>query len=157
MLLLGLLMFAVMIWAVILFWKRILQPLTEIRTALGPLAAGKLDKTVTVSGPGEIASMGEKVNDIASNLQEILLHLWSQTDHSIDLIDRISGTVHAGMSNGNCTRVHTDLKSVRSCMENLKGMTDGISFYNVQLEDKSAVTPEHSKSDVGTGRNHPNS
>ena len=157
MLLLGLLVFAFMIGAVIVIRRRFVMPLADIQDALQRIATGKLDQKVSISGEGEIASMGAAVNDIAANQQEVLLHLWSQTKHSIDLIDRIADSVKVGMHNGDSTRVRADLNSVRSNMENLKGLTDGITYYNVRLEDNTVVAPEPLIRDMVTDRKHQDS
>ena len=157
MLLLGLLVFAFMIGAVVVIRRRVVMPLADIQDALQRIATGKLDRKVSVSGEGEIASMGEAVNDIAANQQEVLLHLWNQTRHSIDLIDRIANGVKAGMHNGDSTSVRADLNSVRSNMENLKGLTDGITYYNVRLEDNTVVAPEPLIRDMIPDRKHQNS
>lgn len=157
MLLLGLLVFAFMVGAVIVIRRRFVIPLADIQNALQRIASGRLDQKVSISGEGEIASMGEAVNDIAANQQEVLLHLWSQTEHSIGLIDRIADGVKVGLNNGDSISVRADLKSVRSNMENLKGLTDGISFYNVRLEDKSAVAAEPLTGDLVPDRKHQNS
>jgi methyl-accepting chemotaxis protein len=142
MFLLALVVFVTVVAGVIFIHRRIMLPLADISSGLRRIAAGKLDQTVTVRGRGEIAKMGEMVNDIAANQQEVLLHLWTQTDHTIDLIDRLSETVRIGIDNGSRERVHADLKALRSSMKDLKGLTEGVSFYNVHLEGKSAVIPD---------------
>jgi methyl-accepting chemotaxis protein len=142
MVLLAVLMIAAVITGAVFARRRIMQPLADISDGLQRIASGRLDQTVTVRGRGEIAKMGEMVNDIAANQQEVLLLLWRQTDHTIDLIDRLSEIVRIGIDNGNRDRVRADLKALRSSMTDLKGLAEGVSFYDVHLDGRSAVTPD---------------
>jgi methyl-accepting chemotaxis protein len=144
--------FAILITAAALFatyfyTRKLLGPLDEVRLTAGRVARGELNRTAAIRNNDEIGAIAESINDIAANQQEILLHLWNQTGHSLDLIDRISSGIVNACPNDGLVRVKKDLSSVRHSMESLRALADDVGFYQVRLQDAKV----HATSECKTG------
>lgn len=71
-LMVGLLM-AVVLILLIMFIKNISEPLQHMIEVSKVIAAGDLGKTVNISANNELSEMGNTVNELTSNLQEMIL------------------------------------------------------------------------------------
>jgi methyl-accepting chemotaxis protein len=143
---------AVALFATYFYPRKLLGPLEEVRLTAGRIAGGQLNQPAAIRNRDEIGAIAELINDIAANQQEILLHLWNQTGHSLDLIDRIkSGIVHACPNDG-LVRVNNDLSSVRHSMESLRALADNTGFYQVRLQEGKACATSEDPSDKSRHR-----
>lgn len=132
---LGFLLTAVLLAATFLYTRKLLGPLEEIRLSVGHIARGRLDHNIAVEEKDDIGAIAACVNDIAANQQEILLHVWNQTGHSIDLIDRIAAGIVNAFPNDGLSRIKRDLSSVRDSMESLRALAGDVDYYQVNLRD----------------------
>ena len=56
---------------------------------------GRLDQPVQIATRDEIGRIGELINDLAINTQEVLLYFWNHTQENRELIDRLEKKVYA--------------------------------------------------------------
>jgi methyl-accepting chemotaxis protein len=65
------------------------RPVRLIQHAISRLAAGKLNETVVIDTPDEYGQIGSGINELAANLQELLLFIWKQTGECDHLLNEI--------------------------------------------------------------------
>lgn len=99
------------------------------------MADGHLDTTVPVDGCAGIGMLGQHINDLATNLQEVLLHVWNHTAHSMTLLDRISETIG---SQPDCS-IRQDVKFVRQNLENMQAVVRAFDLYDVRVDEGRLV------------------
>ena len=123
------------ILTMVVFTRNIIEPLDLIGKAAKKIADGHLDETVPVRNQDEIGNIGELINDLAANLQEILLHVWNHTTDDILLLDHICEEVNAGEDNGFSEKVKEELGVVRQDIEDMQAMVKAFDYYNIRLDN----------------------
>ena len=131
----GLLIGAVCLSAVFIYTRKLLAPLEDVQQTAARIAGGRLDQPAEVTGMDETAALAELINDIAANQQEILLHLWTQTGNSIQVLDRLQAGIDSRFSNDGLAGMKKDLASIRSNMEGLRALVNGVEFFQVKLSN----------------------
>ena len=121
------------------YTRKLLAPLDEVRRTAARVACGRLDRPADVRREDETGTLAGLINDIAANQQEILLHLWNQTGNSLQAIERIHADIGRQFPNDGLARIKADLSSVRTNMENLRALTDGVAFFQVQLRNRTVT------------------
>jgi methyl-accepting chemotaxis protein len=139
----GSLLTLVLLAATYFYTRNLLAPLEDIRVAVARIARGRLDRSIAVREKDEIGAIAECINDIAANQQEILLHMWNQTGHSITLLERIAAGIVDACPNDGTARIQRDLTSVRNSMEGLRALTGDVGFFQVDLRDGKVHAAEN--------------
>ena len=123
--------------------RRIERPLRTIEKALAQLARGKLNETVVIDSPDEFGRMGAGVNEVAVNLQELLLYIWKQTGQCLTLIDRINNNPDFQQDRRLTLEGLGYLKQLSEAIDDLRDMAKAYVFYDVSLEGNraQAITP----------------
>jgi methyl-accepting chemotaxis protein len=129
----ALLIAAACLSAAFVYTRKLLAPLEDVRLTAARIAGGRLDQPAEITGKDETAALAELINDIAANQQEILLHLWNQTGNSIQVIDRLQAGITGRVPNDGLAGMKKDLASIRSNMENLRALVNGVEFFQVKL------------------------
>ena len=114
---------------------RLERPVRVIQRALNQLARGQLNETVAIDAPDEFGQIGSGINELAANLQELLLYIWKQTGQCQAWLEHIQ----------NNPDLHHDRRLTLESMGYLKQLSDAISdlremaksyvFYDVSLDD----------------------
>jgi methyl-accepting chemotaxis protein len=127
-----------------IFMRYFVKPLDKLGKTVYQMTRGHLDEMVTISPNGEINKIGELVNDLAINLQEILLHVWSHTSQDILLLDRIV-KILGSQTRGNDLppEIRDDLKSVYKDIEDMQSMVKAFDYYHVRLEKEKIVSDDN--------------
>ena len=133
----------------LVFTRNIIEPLDLIGKAAKKIADGHLDETVPVRNQDEIGNIGELINDLAANLQEILLHVWNHTGDDIVLLDHICEEVNAGQDNGLSKKVKQELAFVRQDIEDMQNMVKAFDYYNIRLDNGRVIADEEDKTPKG--------
>ena len=127
----------------ILFYRNFLKPVDKMARGVRRMAGGHLDELIQVSPDNEIGKIGELINDLAINMQEILLHVWNHTGQDLALLDRIvkiCGTKPGG--NGIPDEMKDDLRKVRQDIEDMQNMVKAFDYYNVRFEKEKIIAGE---------------
>ncbi len=127
----------------ILFYHNFVKPVDKMAKGVRRMAGGHLDELIQVSSDNEIGKIGELINDLAINMQEILLHVWNHTGQDIVLLDRIvkvCGTKSGG--NGIPEEIKDDLRIVRQDIENMQNMVKAFDYYNVRFEKEKIIADD---------------
>ena len=136
--------FLAVIGAIVLFMRRVIKPLDEIGRAAFKMAHGRLDEPVPVKDRNEIGKIGELINDLAIDLQEILLHVWNHTRQDIVLMERIATNMSSQPDgNGMPMDIKEDFYSVKQDIEDMRDMVKAFNYYEVRLDEEKVLVNEH--------------
>lgn len=123
-------------WAI----HRIMNPLLAIMSMIDQLADGKLNYTAAVHVEKEYMDISNRLNELSANLQELLLYIWNQTEHScrlLDLLDQPTGPT--SIEAAGRRQVVEQVAALRQSMEDIQNMVAAYGFFDVRLEDHQAV------------------
>ncbi|MHC4455607.1 MAG: HAMP domain-containing protein [Planctomycetota bacterium] len=124
--------------------RNVIKPLDEMGRAAFKMAHGNLDQVVPVRSRSEIGKIGELINDLAIDLQEILLHVWNHTRQDIVLLDRIAAIMNSQPGgNGMPQEIREDFYFVRQDIEDMRDMVKAFNYYNVRLHEEKVLVNDH--------------
>jgi methyl-accepting chemotaxis protein len=127
--------------------RHIGRPVHTIATAMSKLVKGQLNETVAVETSDEFEQIGACINEVAANLQELLLYIWKQTGQCHDLLDHI----HCNPDLRHDKRLTLEslgyLKQLSAAIDDLREMAKAYVFYDVSIEG----TNTHAISEPGDG------
>ena len=119
------------------------RPIKKLQRAVSRLAQGQLDVTVDISSADEFGRIGAGLNELAANLQELLLYIWKQTGQctaSVEKLDFVSGEIP---DDAQAQRADEIIQQLNESIENLKAMAMAYVFYDVSLEGEKALAINH--------------
>jgi len=129
---------AALIWMRIVM-RQIHRPMLAIRRALFRLAQGRLNETVAMDSVGEFRQMGDKINELAANLQELLLCIWKQTGQCLATLEKLQDDSEqrhkCALPEQNIEQLHQVIASI----ENLREMAKAYVFYDVRLDGEQTL------------------
>jgi HAMP domain-containing protein len=132
--LMGLLAVLICMGAVCLFFlKHLVAPLHRMADAAQMMAGGRLDVSAPLCPRNEIGQAGAAVNDLAVNLQEVLLHVWHHTNYAMARIGRIEAALSA--TGGPSRRIETDVADIRSNLQEVRSLVRTFDCYDIALEE----------------------
>ena len=115
------------------------RPIHAIRRAIYRLAQGKLNETVTIDSTDEFAQIGSNINELAANLQELLLYIWKQTGQCMSTVGKIGDNLDHQVDPAVLGETKEQLEELLSAIENLREMAKAYVFYDVRLEGEQAI------------------
>jgi methyl-accepting chemotaxis protein len=127
--------------------RHIGKPMHIIATAMSKLAKGQLNETVAVETSDEFEQIGACINELAANLQELLLYIWKQTGQCHDLLDHIHHNPDLRHDKHLTLEGLGYLKELSAAIDDLREMAKAYVFYDVSIEG----TNIHAISDPGDG------
>jgi uncharacterized membrane protein YtjA (UPF0391 family) len=122
--------------AVLGFHFYVLKPLAEINAVTKLMTDGCLDGLNRIRRNDEIGRLGETINDLAMNMQEVLLFVWNHSQENRALMQEIGEQLDACA----CTQVDTrtavqeELAKMRQADEDLKAIVLTFSYFEIRLE-----------------------
>lgn len=127
-----------------LLWSRtaanqINKPVRTIGRAVSRLAAGNLNETVRVDSADEFGRIGNNINELAANLQELLLYIWKQTGECMVHIEQANAQAADPMDSRATPVRGESLEKLSEAVGNLREMAQAYVFYDVRLEGKQAL------------------
>ena len=122
--------------------RRIVHPLECTAAAARQMVNGRLDAAVPVHDTHEIGCIGEMVNDMGVNLQELVLLVWNQTGSILQTIERIRIQLDSPQPEETGGEIQADLQSVRHNLGTLQSVVQSFDLYDVRLTGRKAVALE---------------
>jgi methyl-accepting chemotaxis protein len=122
--------------------RRLTWPISIIQKAIYRLSRGKLNETVTFAEADEFSQIGSNINELAANLQELLLYVWKQTGQCLDLLNTINAQPSQQVPNSQSQISVEDrqrLAEMASALEDLRAMAKAYVFYDVQLDGEQTL------------------
>jgi methyl-accepting chemotaxis protein len=136
-----LLLIVTLISSLVFLQRSIIVPLENLRTALQRMTEGHLDIPVQIKNRDEVGQVGELVNDLSINMQEVLLYIWNYTQQHFNLLDRISGECSGSVSADlNLSGIKQDLAGMQLSTEELQAIVVAHDYFEVKLEKKKMVS-----------------
>jgi methyl-accepting chemotaxis protein len=120
-----------------LFIRNIVEPLEEVLSAARKITEGYLKETVPIRNKDEIGKIGEQINALSVNLQEILLHVWNHSRDSADILKRISDN-----NRGIPSDMAQDIAAVRHSMEEMQSMVKTFEYYDIRMDEDRLMSEE---------------
>ena len=105
-----------------------------ILRALEQLARGRLNETVSIETPDEFVRMGASINELAANLQELLLYVWKQTGKCLAMLEHIHNNPDLHHDRRLTLESLGYLKQLTESVDNLREMAKSYVFYDVSLD-----------------------
>lgn len=135
------LLLCTLIVAMIFFQRNIILPLERIGNATRRMTEGQLNTPIRIKAKDEIGRIGELINDLAINMQEVLLYIWNYTHQNFVLLDRISEQLN-DQPDGALTPpwVKDDIARIRQDNEDLKFIVTTFDYFEVKLEHEKMVS-----------------
>ena len=124
-------------------WYRILsrrfdRSVVTLLRALEQLARGQLNETVCIDTPDEFGRMGASINELAANLQELLLYIWKQTGKCLAMLEQIHGNPELHHDRRLTLESLGYLEQLTESVDDLRKMAKSYVFYDVTLEGNKA-------------------
>lgn len=117
------------------FIRNVVGPLNEIAGATRRMTDGDLSATAPAETGDEIGEIGNRINDLSANLQEILLEVWNGSVHSRRLIDEIDNSIRSKPCNCISPELRNEIDFVRQHTEDIQAIIQTFDLYDVHLED----------------------
>jgi methyl-accepting chemotaxis protein len=120
-------------------WYRILSRrfdrlMDTLLRALEQLARGQLNETVSIDTPDEFGRMGASINELAANLQELLLYIWKQTGKCLTMLDHIHNNPELNQEQRLSLESLGHLEQLTESVDDLREMAKSYVFYDVSLD-----------------------
>ena len=124
---------AVVIIVLTMFIKNITEPLQHMIEKSKKISKGDLSQTLTIHARNELAELSGVINEMSSNLQEIIL----LTKHLCQAGDQYSGMAgnllsQDGLSESDMAQLRRDLEGLQSEMGVLQEFVDYFHFYTLE-------------------------
>ncbi len=119
--------------------RRLGRPVRIISRAMSNLAQGRLNETVTIDTPDEFGQIGSGINELAVNLQELLLYIWKQTGHCLALVEHLQNNPDMRHDGRLTLEGLGYLKQLSESIDDLREMSKAYVFYDVRLEGEKTL------------------
>ncbi|MCI5220406.1 MAG: HAMP domain-containing protein [Candidatus Electrothrix sp. LOE2] len=138
--------------AMIYMKSNIIKPLAEMRAASRLMADGHLERLNYMKRADEIGSLGENINDLAVNMQEVLLFVWNHSRLSRDLLENIADDLNFSLNteksgSGPENGIHKDISKMYHNNEDLKSIVLSFSYFEIKLENEKMVSDYQQESE----------
>lgn len=121
------------------------KPLTDLAQCTRQMADGNLQALVSQETlAGRLSGrIGENVNELALNLQEVLLLVWNLSRQDLEVLERAVNLAEAVEDSDKRRRLASELAFIRHDLEEMQNIVRQFEFYNVVLqEEKLLAKPE---------------
>ncbi|MDH3973650.1 MAG: cell wall metabolism sensor histidine kinase WalK [Deltaproteobacteria bacterium] len=127
----------------LIFIKNIANPLDDMVLAAKELRDGNLSATVPVMSKDEIGQLGECFNDLAVNLQEVLLFVGAVDHDMTNILEKIEE--NRPEENNENRKLNEQLDLMAEKMDELKEMVQAFDYYNVVYDGEHVKgnEPDH--------------
>lgn len=120
--------------------RHINRPVHAIHHAVFRLAQGKLNETVMIESTDEFGQIGASINELAANLQELLLYIWKQTGQCITALEEMKYGLKSQELEHLSGLTDKHLQELTRGIQNLREMAKAYVFYDVQLDGEKALS-----------------
>ncbi len=124
-------------------WYRIIsrrseRPVRIVLRALDQMAKGQLNETVSIETPDEFGQIGASINELAANLQELLLYIWKQTGQCQALLEHVQNNPDLRHDRRLTLESLGYLKQLSESIDDLREMAKSYVFFDVSLDGNKA-------------------
>lgn len=124
---------AVMIIVLTMFIKNITEPLQHMIEVSREISSGDLSQTIKIHSDNELSELGNVINEMSSNLQEIILLSKTMCSSGENFYTQVSDMLNRQSLNPEqITEVRKEIEQLNKNLNLLKEFTDYFSFYSVE-------------------------
>ena len=124
---------AVMIIVLTMFIKNITEPLQHMIEVSREISSGDLSQTIKIHSDNELSELGNVINEMSSNLQEIILLSKTMCSSGENFYTQVSDILNRQSLNPEqITEVRKKIAQLNKNLNLLKEFTDYFSFYSVK-------------------------
>jgi methyl-accepting chemotaxis protein len=118
-----------------MFLKNIVGPLQHMIEVSQKITKGDLSHTITIEVNNELAELGNTINEMSSNLQEIILLSKNMCSSGKEFVNRTSFIqARRHLSTTEIRQVGNDILHLKKEIDVLSELIDFFSFYTVEKE-----------------------
>ncbi|MGD9007278.1 MAG: HAMP domain-containing protein [Desulfobacteraceae bacterium] len=110
------------------------RPVRILSNALSRLSRGKLNETVTLETTDEFSQIATGINELAANLQELLLYIWKQTGQCLEKIEHLENSSGSENQHQLPSESLEHIKLLNKAVHDLREMAKAYVFYDVYLD-----------------------
>jgi len=123
----------VMIIVLTMFIKNITEPLQHMIEASKEISKGDLSQTITIEAKNELAELGNAINEMSSNLQEILMLSRNMCLSGNDFVAKTSFIrENQQLSPEEISAVGKEIQNLKNEIDLLSEVIEFFSFYTVE-------------------------
>ena len=123
----------VMIIVLTMFIKNITEPLQHMIEASKEISKGDLSQTITIEAKNELAELGNAINEMSSNLQEILMLSRNMCLSGNDFVAKTSFIQeHQQLKPEEISAVGKEIQNLKKEIDMLSEVIEFYSFYTVE-------------------------
>jgi methyl-accepting chemotaxis protein len=109
---------------------KVVRPLDRMARFTDGLAKGCLNQTIKSGRGDEIGRIGQGLNEVAANIQELLLYSWNQAGNGRQYLENAKQSYKKETDN---VSFRQNLKHAGHCMENIRLMAESFDLFEVSL------------------------
>jgi methyl-accepting chemotaxis protein len=114
--------------------QRLARPVRVLSNALSRLSRGQLNETVTLDTTDEFSQIATGINELAANLQELLLYIWKQTGQCLEKIEYLENSDGSENQHQLPSESLEQIKLLNKAVHDLREMAKAYVFYDVYLD-----------------------
>lgn len=123
--------------------RTFLQPIERTTIAAKKIAKGRLDNIIPIHCHDEIGDLGEQINDIAMNTQEILLYMWNMSGQLSEFLANASNSLNSGRKEISPKDVLEQIACAENALKEMRATIEGFGLYGVKLDRDKVVESDH--------------
>ena len=119
--------------------RRLSRPIRVLSHALSRLSRGKLNETVTLDSTDEFSQIAIGINELAANLQELLLYIWKQSGQCLEKIKHLENSDGQKDLEQMSSESLKHLHELNKAVHDLRDMAKAYVFYDVYLDGEKTL------------------
>ncbi|CAB5115935.1 hypothetical protein D3OALGA1CA_2271 [Olavius algarvensis associated proteobacterium Delta 3] len=124
----------VMLALVLAFIKKVIKPIDQVGEAADRIAKGQLGALAPIDDNGEVGKIAEHINDMAMNLQEILLMVWNHTGRNRQRLELMTEMLRQHSNGDSLPDEFVErLRVLSTEVEDLQRFVEAFDYYDVRL------------------------
>lgn len=123
--------------------RTVLQPIEKTTIAAKQIASGRLDNIIPIQSHDEIGDLGEQINDIAMNAQEVLLYMWNMSDQLNEFLTNASKSLNSGRREISPEIVLEHIADAASALREMRGAIEAFGLYGVKIDKEKVLESDH--------------
>jgi methyl-accepting chemotaxis protein len=119
--------------------RKLARPVRVLSHAVSRLSHGKLNETVTLDSVDEFSQIAAGINELAANLQELLLYIWKQTGQCLERIEYLQNSTDSTHQYRQLPESMEQINQLNKAVHDLRKMVKAYVFYDVHLDGEKTL------------------
>lgn len=119
-----------------LFVKKVVIPISGVTRAISEIAKGNLAVTVPSAIRHDVGDLGQVVNDVAANFQEVLLLTGTTVGNASASLERIDELLRSEANPDSKSRIQEHVNSVKRDVDSLGSVLKSFKFYQTAFNGR---------------------